>query len=43
MDFEDFSSYLKTLSLPSAYQKAIDTLKPYGSVISNLTAVRLNA
>lgn len=33
MDFEDFSSYLKTLSLPSAYQKAIDTLKPYGSVI----------
>lgn len=33
MDFKDFSSYLKTLSLPSAYQKAIDTLKPYGSVI----------
>lgn len=33
MEFEDFSSYLKTLSLPSAYQKAIDTLKPYGSVI----------
>lgn len=33
MDFEDFSSYLKTLSLPSAYQEAIDTLKPYGSVI----------
>lgn len=33
MDFEDFSSYLKTLSLPSAYQKAIDTLKSYGSII----------
>ena len=33
MEFEDFSSYLKTLSLPSAYQEAIDTLKPYGSVI----------
>ena len=33
MDFEDFSAYLKTLSLPSAYQKAIGTLKPYGSVI----------
>lgn len=33
MEFEDFLAYLKTLSLPSAYQKAIDTLKPYGSVI----------
>lgn len=33
MDFEDFLAYLKTLSLPSSYQKAIDTLKPYGSVI----------
>lgn len=33
MDFEDFLGYLKTLPLPSSYQKAIDTLKPYGSVI----------
>lgn len=33
MDFEDFSAYLKTLSLLSSYQKAIDTLKSYGSVI----------
>lgn len=33
MDFEDFLVYLKTLSLPSSYQEAIDTLKPYGSVI----------
>lgn len=33
MEFKDFSAYLKTLSLPSAYQEAIDTLKPYGSVI----------
>ena len=33
MEFEDFLAYLKTLSLPSSYQKAIDTLKPYGSVI----------
>ena len=33
MEFKDFSAYLKTLSLPSSYQKAIDTLKLYGSVI----------
>lgn len=33
MDFEDFLGYLKTLPLPSSYQEAIDTLKPYGSVI----------
>ena len=33
MDFEDFLVYLKTLPLPSSYQEAIDTLKPYGSVI----------
>lgn len=33
MEFKDFSAYLKTLSLPSSYQEAIDTLKPYGSVI----------
>lgn len=33
MEFEDFLVYLKTLSLPSSYQEAIDTLKPYGSVI----------
>lgn len=33
MEFEDFSAYLKTLSLPPSYQKAIDSLKPYGSVI----------
>lgn len=33
MDFEDFLAYLKTLPLPSSYQEAIDSLKPYGSVI----------
>lgn len=33
MDFEDFLGYLKTLPLPQSYQEAIDTLKPYGSVI----------
>ena len=33
MDFEDFLAYLKTLSLPTAYQEAINSLKPYGSVI----------
>lgn len=33
MDFEDFLGYLKTLPLPVAYQEAIDTLRPYGSVI----------
>lgn len=33
MDFEDFLAYLKTIPLPQSYQKAIDTLKPYGSVI----------
>lgn len=33
MEFKDFLAYLKTLSLPSSYQEAIDTLKPYGSVI----------
>lgn len=33
MEFEDFLVYLKTLSLPQSYQEAIDTLKPYGSVI----------
>ena len=33
MEFKDFLAYLKTLPLPSSYQKAIDTLKPYGSVI----------
>lgn len=33
MDFEDFLAYLKTIPLPSSYQEAIDTLKPYGSVI----------
>lgn len=33
MDFEDFLAYLKTMPLPVAYQEAIDTLKPYGSVI----------
>ena len=30
MEFEDFLAYLKMLSLPSSYQEAIDTLKPYG-------------
>lgn len=33
MEFKDFLAYLKTIPLPVAYQKAIDTLKPYGSVI----------
>lgn len=33
MDFEDFLAYLKTIPLPQSYQEAIDTLKPYGSVI----------
>ena len=33
MEFKDFLAYLKTLSLPSSYQEAINTLKPYGSVI----------
>lgn len=33
MEFEDFLGYLKTLPLPQSYQEAIDTLKPYGSVI----------
>lgn len=33
MEFKDFLAYLKTLSLPSSYQEAIDTLKPHGSVI----------
>ena len=33
MEFKDFLAYLKTISLPVAYQEAIDTLKPYGSVI----------
>lgn len=33
MDFEDFLAYLKTLPLPLSYQEAIDSLKPYGSVI----------
>lgn len=33
MDFKDFLAYLKTISLPASYQEAIDTLKPYGSVI----------
>lgn len=33
MDFKDFLAYLKTLPLPVSYQEAIDTLKPYGSMI----------
>lgn len=33
MEFKDFLAYLKTLSLPASYQEAIDSLKPYGSVI----------
>ena len=33
MDFEDFLVYLKMIPLPQFYQEAIDTLKPYGSVI----------
>ena len=33
MDFKDFLAYLKTLPIPASYQEAIDTLKPYGSVI----------
>lgn len=33
MEFKDFLAYLKTIPLPVAYQEAIDTLKPYGSVI----------
>lgn len=33
MEFKDFLAYLKTLPLPQSYQEAIDTLKPYGSVI----------
>lgn len=33
MDFKDFLAYLKTLPLPASYQEAINTLKPYGSVI----------
>ena len=33
MEFKDFLAYLKTLPLPASYQEAIDTLKPYGSVI----------
>lgn len=33
MDFKDFLAYLKTIPLPQSYQEAIDTLKPYGSVI----------
>ena len=33
MEFEDFLAYLKTIPLPASYQEAIDTLKPYGSVI----------
>lgn len=33
MEFEDFLAHLKTIPLPSSYQEAIDTLKPYGSVI----------
>ena len=33
MEFKDFLAYLKTIPLPQSYQDAIDTLKPYGSVI----------
>lgn len=33
MEFKDFLVYLKTIPLPVAYQEAIDSLKPYGSVI----------
>lgn len=33
MEFKDFLVYLKTIPLPAAYQEAIDTLRPYGSVI----------
>lgn len=33
MEFKDFLAYLKRLPLPASYQEAIDTLKPYGSVI----------
>lgn len=33
MEFKDFLAYLKTIPLPVAYQEAIDSLKPYGSVI----------
>ena len=33
MEFKDFSAYLKKIPLPEAYQKAIDDLKFYGSVI----------
>ena len=39
MDFENFLAYLKTLSLPSAYQEAIDTLKPYGRQLLTKTVV----
>ena len=33
MEFKYFLAYLKIIPLPVAYQEAIDSLKPYGSVI----------